>query len=337
MIKYIHTKMYRKIFFLQFILSLVFIPIFSNAQSTFLPFSTSNELGIEMIPNYPRPNEKVYLSISLYTDDISSAEISWFVNGKLQEKGKGLVSFSTKLGNVGVETKIEIKALLLSGSSVSKTITLVPASVDIVWEAQSYTPPFYKGKALHPRQGVLKLVAVPEFYKDGKRIKSENLVYTWSNKTEVFQDKSGYGKNIIILNGSKLGDTDSIELLVTDPSNNLVADAFVDIFPTDPLIVFYRNDPFYGQLYNTSMPSLYDLKTEEVQLVASPYYFSKEKLNNMNYEWRINGSVVEELSTSLSAIFKKPEEAGESRISLQIENQNRILQSANKGVSIRFK
>ncbi len=327
----------KKIIILQFILSLVFIPALSSAQSGFLPFSTTNELSIEMIPNYPRPNEKIYISINLYTDDISSADISWFVNGKLQTKGKGLLSFSTKLGEVGTETKIDIKASLLSGSNISKTLTIVPASADIAWEAQSYVPPFYKGKALHSRQGVIKLVAIPEFYKNGKKIPPENLVYTWSNKAEVFQDKSGYGKNVILLNGSILGDVDSIELLVTDPVNNLVADAFVDIFPTDPTIVFYKNDPFYGQLYNQSIPSLYDLKTEEVQLLASPFYFSKERSNNMKYEWRINGSLVEELSNSLTAIFKKPEGSGQSRVSLQIENNNRILQSASKNISIQFK
>ena len=83
------------------------------------------------------------------------------------------------------------------------------------------------GKALHSRQGnSAKIVAMPEFVKNGKRVGAENLIYEWSNGVDVYQSQNGYGKSVLILNGSTLGQTDKIEVLVTDPVNNLVAEAF---------------------------------------------------------------------------------------------------------------
>ena len=205
----------------------VVLPLISLAQiNVNVPFALSNELGVEIIPNYPRPNEPVFINLTLYTDDLNSADIGWYKNDKLVLNGKGKVNYSFVAGNVGEETKIEIRIKLLSGTSFSKSFTLNPASIDLVWEANSYVPPFYKGKALHSRQGNLKIVAMPEFVKNGKRTAPENLVYEWSNGVDVYQSQNGYGKSVLILNGSILGQTDKIEVLVTDPVNNLVAEAF---------------------------------------------------------------------------------------------------------------
>ena len=316
----------------------VVLPLISLAQiNVNVPFALSNELGVEIIPNYPRPNEPVFINLTLYTDDLNSADIGWYKNDKLVLNGKGKVNYSFVAGNVGEETKIEIRIKLLSGTSFSKSFTLNPASIDLVWEANSYVPPFYKGKALHSRQGNLKIVAMPEFVKNGKRVGAENLVYEWSNGVDVYQSQNGYGKSVLILNGSILGQTDKIEVLVTDPVNNLVAEAFLDIMPVDPEIVFYQNDPYYGHIFDTALTGSFELKTGEVQILAAPYFFTKEREGLLKYEWRLNGTLVSNLYGSRTAIFKKPEnQTGRSVISLRMENINRILQQADSNLGIMF-
>ncbi|MEK7200786.1 MAG: hypothetical protein AAB672_01505 [Patescibacteria group bacterium] len=316
----------------------VVLPLISLAQiNVNVPFALSNELGVEIIPNYPRPNEPVFINLTLYTDDLNSADIGWYKNDKLVLNGKGKVNYSFVAGNVGEETKIEIRIKLLSGTSFSKSFTLNPASIDLVWEANSYVPPFYKGKALHSRQGNLKIVAMPEFVKNGKRTAPENLVYEWSNGVDVYQSQNGYGKSVLILNGSILGQTDKIEVLVTDPVNNLVAEAFLDIMPVDPEIVFYQNDPYYGHIFDTALTGSFELKTGEVQILAAPYFFTKEREGLLKYEWRLNGTLVSNLYGSRTAIFKKPEnQTGRSVISLRMENINRILQQADSNLGIMF-
>jgi hypothetical protein len=320
-------------------IGMMILPAVSSAQMNVdTSYALSNELGVEIIPTYPRPNETVFVNLTLYTGDLNSANITWYKNGKSVLSGKGETRYSFRTGNVGEETKIEIVVNLLNGGSFSKTFTLNPASVDMVWEAISYVPPFYKGKALHPMQGSLKLVAMPEFVKNGRRIPPQNLIYEWSNRTEAYQSQSGYGKNVVVLNGSILGRSENIEVLVTDPVNNLVAQGFVDIAPVDPEIVFYENNPYYGHIFDKALTGSFNLDAGEVQILAAPFYFTKESSGGLKYEWRLNGQTVPDLSGSMTAIFRKPEgESGQSAISLQVAIDNRILQQADNGLTIVFK
>lgn len=321
------------------IIGMVLLPAVSSAQmGGSASYALPNELGVEIVPSYPKPNETVYINLTLYTDDLNSANIAWYNNGKVVLSGKGETRYSFKTGNTGEETKIEIKINLLSGVSFSKTFTLNPAGVDVVWEAISYVPPFYKGKALHPMQGSLKLVAMPEFVKNGKRILPQNLIYKWSNGINVYQNQSGYGKNVVIVDGSILGKSESIEVLVTDPVNNLVAQGFVDISPSNPEIVFYENNPYYGHIFDEALTGTFNLSAGEVQVLAAPFYFTKENAGGLKYEWMLNGQTVPDLTDSMTAIFRKPEgESGQSAISLRVANTNRILQQADNSLTMIFK
>lgn len=324
------------------LVGILILPTVSFAQFNFnlnmdMPYALNNELNVEIIPTYPRPNEQVWVSLTMYTEDLNSSDITWYKDGKNVLSGKGEVRYSFKTGSIGQETKIEIKIKLLNGTSFSKSFTLNPAGVDIVWEANSYVPPFYKGKALHPRQGSLKVVAMPEFVINGKRVAPEKLIYKWSNEVNVYESQSGYGKNVVTLNGSLLGGGENIEVLVTDPVNNLVAQGFVDISPADPEIVFYENNPYYGHIFDMAVADNFDLKTDEVQILAAPYYFTKERSGLLQYKWRLNNELIPDLSESRTAIFRKPEgESGRSSISLQVENLNRILQQAESSLTMNF-
>lgn len=330
----------KKCFFALIASAISVLPLVSHAQfDTNTSFALQNELGIEIIPDYPRPNEVVYVNLSMYTESLDSSDIAWYRDGKLATSGKGLTKYSFRMGQAGENVTIEIRVRLLSGATFSKSIILNPASVDIIWEANSYVPPFYKGRALHPIQGSLKLVAMPEFFKNGTRISPQNLIYQWSNGINAYQDQSGYGKNVVVVNGSLFGRTEKIEVLVTDPINNLVAQGFVDIDPVDPQIVFYQIDPYYGHIFDKAVFGSFNLKSDEVQVLAAPYYFSKEKPGLLQYNWMLNGTSVDDLLGSRTAIFKKPEDktGGSSNIVLRMENSNRILQSTESSLMINFK
>ncbi len=323
------------IFFFGFII----FPFISSAQLNFGGVSSfSDELGVEIIPKYPKPNQKVYVNLTLYTGDLNSAEISWYKNGELVSKGTGQTNFSFEMGESGESTSIEVRVSLLAGPSFSKTFSLNPASVDLVWESNSYVPPFYKGKALHPMQGTLKIVAMPEFIKSGSKIPASNLIYEWSNATESYQSQSGYGKNVLVLNGAFLGTRERVEVLVRDPGGTLVATNAITISPIEPKVVFYENSPLYGHIFDSALKNTFSLTGEEVQVIAAPFYFSSEASQNLKYSWRLNGTRVDDLSGSRSAIFRKPEEgSGRSNISLSIENLNHILQQGSANLSIEFK
>jgi hypothetical protein len=185
----------------------------------------------------------------MYTEDLDSAFITWYKNCQQVLSGRGEKRYSFKAGAIGEKTGIEIQVRLLSGTTFSKKLSITPASVDLVWEANSYVPPFYRGKALHPRQGTLKIVAMPEFVADGSRVAPQNLIYKWSNGTNAYENQSGFGKNILSIKGSELGQSESIRVSVLDPVSNMAAYGSISISPVDPEIVFYEKSPYYGPLF----------------------------------------------------------------------------------------
>ena len=269
----------------------VFLPITTSAQiiksSDFI-----NELEVSVSPDYPRPNEKAYITLYMYTRDLNSADITWYQDGKIVLEGKGETSYSFKTASAGTKTNIKVDVKFLNGVLFTKSLSINPASVDLVWEANSYTPPFYKGKALHPRQGNLKVVAMPEFVVNDKTIPPEKLIYNWSNETKGYQNQSGYGKNSLIVEGSILGQSNTVKVLVTDPVTNLTAQNSIKITPTDPQIVFYKNDPYYGYIFDSALINSFNLTSEEVQILAVPYYFTKEKDSDLKYNWKLNNQTI---------------------------------------------
>lgn len=322
--------------FLRFSIPIFLLPFFLFAQTINMPFTLSNELGVDINPTYPRPNERTSINLSMFTENLDSSNIVWIKNGETVLSGRGQKSYSFVMGKVGEETNIEIQITLMNGVSFSRKMSFNPASVDILWEAQSYTHPFYKGKALHPKQGLLKLIAMPEFYKDGKKIPEKELIYEWRNGLSAIQNQSGYGKDTAWISGSLLGRDERIEVIVTDPVNGITANAFLNISPIEPELIFYENNPFYGHLFDNAIKSSHQLKGEELQIYASPLYLSSEDFFSVNFDWKLNGKSITNLRGSNTAIFRKPETAGRSNVSLNIENSKKILQFATKSVSINF-
>ncbi len=319
-----------------FIFAFVFLPIFSLAQTIDTPYALSNELSVEMTPKYPKPNENVSIVLRMYTENLDSAEISWFINDSLVLKGIGETRYSFVTGNIGDQEKIEVRIKLLNGTSFSKSFTLNLASVDLIWESYSYVPPFYKGKALHPRQGALKIVAIPNFVANGKQILPQNLVYTWSNGIKTLESSSGYGKAVLVISGSDLGRAEDISVLVVDRENNIVASEDLYIKPTDPEIVFYEKNPYYGDNFERALTNNYEMKSSELQIFASPFYFSSPQ-ENLTFTWSLNGKTISSLKDSMTALFKKPEgESGRSNLRLNIGQTAKIFQQASKNLTIRF-
>lgn len=327
----------QKLLAIMFSVMLVWPAIALAQPNNNAPFSLQDELETEIIPNYPKPGEMIWINLSMYTADLDSADIAWYRNGKQELIGKGLKQYSFRNAESGKTTTIEIRVRLQNGITFSKKLSFAPTSIDLIWEADSYVPPFYQGKALHPRQGKIKVVAIPEFIVNNKRIKAEKLIYEWSDGLQVYQSQSGYGRNVLFLNGSILGSSEEVEVFVRDPESNLVAQAFLSIPTTDPEIIFYQNNPYYGFIFDQALGNSLELLTQEVQVLATPFFITKEVGSILQYSWRLNGQTVPELQGSRTAIFRKPEgESGQSRVQLEVKNQNRILQFADKSLVLMF-
>ena len=104
--------------------------------------SIRNYLEVKTIPETPGPSEMVRVSIESYLTDLNKATISWSLNGKVVDRGVGRKSFSFQNGPSGKTTRLTIPITTNAGEYITKEFSGNPVGLTILWEADTYTPPF---------------------------------------------------------------------------------------------------------------------------------------------------------------------------------------------------
>jgi hypothetical protein len=220
---------------------------------------------------------------------------------------------------------------------LSEEIIFRPSSVFLVWESNTYTPPFYKGKSLLTTDAAVTITALPWLTTSGVNfLNPQELVYTWSRNGRVLGSQSGFGKQTVTITGPSLFQEIDIKVEVVSFGGSLRAQNSLTLAPQEPEIVLYEKDSLRGVLWGVALGEEYVFSGDEATLRAEPYFFSKEDaLNNASFIWSLNGNPVsgaEEKEITL----RRPEESGRSRIDVEIINNNRFLQTAKERLFVTF-
>lgn len=315
------------------ILTLMLVPLISFGQ-----FAVSGlELIVTISPSAPKPNQTVSVSIENYSFDLSQSSITWFVNGIIQNQFSDKKSLSLKTGEVGSPSVVNVSVTTPSGTIVTERIVIQPSELNLLWEAGSYTPPFYRGKALHSPKGIIKVVAMADVVGNGGfRLSKNSLDYKWSRDGKILESLSGVGKNTFTIKPFVItpGFT-TIGLKITEKGKKTtLATKSIRVIESSPKIIFYEDHPLLGISFNKALQKTFFLDKEELKIKAFPYFFSKEDVDALNYQWRINGKKVTGNKDNL--LVRVTEEKGVSSISLQINNILKTLQFASASFFIEF-
>lgn len=325
-------------------LSLVFL--FASAHDTSAAVSAPAGIGdyvsIESNPQLPGPNENVTVSITSTSVDLDSATVSWFVDGVLEKKAVGVKGYTLATQGPGSVTVVDVTIAPLKGAMVKRRLVFQPAGVSLIWEALSYTPPFYRGKALNAFDGRVRISALPHFVrKSGGRIPPSELVYTWKKNGTVIGSAGGYGKNVFTppdpISFSR-GES-FIEVSVTAPGENMTAKDAVTVRPFTPKVLLYENDPLLGIRYEHALLGVFTLTKDEVVLVGSPYFFSSREraVPSLDYQWTMNGAPTKNQTADASSVrFRQEGTPGTSLIDLTVKKMGAIFQEARVSLSIAF-
>ncbi|MFH1402078.1 MAG: hypothetical protein ABIG87_00445 [Patescibacteria group bacterium] len=301
-------------------------------------FSNANqEMIITSNPQYPAANQTITLKAEIYITDINRAEILWFVDNKLKKAGVGLKEFSFTTKGLGETTIINIQVNTVDVGQINKQIKIIPVDIDLVWEADSYTPPFYKGKALNTHETVMKMVALPDFIDSyGKKIDAKNLIYKWEKNWKVDNNQSGYGKNSFSFIGPKIFEKTVISVTVESLDGLSKSKKNLSIPTHNPEIIFFEKDPLLGIMDNNALQNIYNQDREELLLVARPFFFSTQDLKrSAKCIWTMNGKIIDNSSTEI-VLRKKEGDTGSSVIALEIQNLKKIMQFASNDFTINF-
>ena len=312
------------------IITAIIVPTGTNAIGL-----EGSDVNVEMIPENPRPNESVYVTLTSYITDINLAIITWKINGKTESSGRGAKQFSFNTGAMNTTTTLDVIITTTEGQTITKTIKTKPSSVDIIWQSEGTVPPFYKGKTLWGHENIITFIALPHITgSNGVEISSKNLVYKWSQNGRVAESQSGYGRNTFTVVPTIISRPMNIQVEVTGVASG-VGQSSIYVAPIESSVVLYSKHPLYGIEFQKALTGTVELNaSKEIILLAIPFYF---KGPGLSYKWSINNIPIGNAPDSNTQVFRQKEGvSGTSRISLSVENSQRILQLAGTEFNLKF-
>lgn len=328
-----------KRYFILFLTLVIFLGNFSlvNSQS----IGGDSELLIEFVPEIPKANELVGVYTKSFSTNVDSATFTWRVNGKTIKTGVGEKNFSFTMGDIGQRINLEVTIRTPEGAVYNKSYSFLPSSVDLIWQTSGYVPPFYKGKALFGHQNTVSVVAVPHIpNKNGVEMNPKNMIYRWRKNGSVVESASGFGKNVYTFEGSLISRDVKVSVEVTPQDESAVGFATITLKPTEPSILLYKKDPLYGIEFQKSLVGEeYFDNSNEISIFVAPFLhdiFSNEDF--VSYSWSINGTQISDTVGNRNQTFRQKDgTSGTSRVSIRIDNTEKILQSSTKNISLTFK
>lgn len=310
----------------------LFFPSIAFAALDLVTFSTN--------PQNPSPNQPVTVTIQSYAINLNSAKITWYVDKEVVKEGIAEKSIQANTKEFGKTTVIDVVIVDAEGVRSDKKFLLRPIEIDILWEADTYTPPFYKGKALPTYKSNVRATAMARF-----RSLSDNpssFYYTWTiNQIQGLGE--GLGKTSAIIPMKYAGSPVPTLVKASDPSTNSEqgnsGSTMQNILAVDPLLLFYEQAPLLGTILERALSGSANTKGTSFRIRAVPYFFSIDDMANgdLVYTWKKGGqSIAPSLDPTSFQLGKAGTGAEASAVSLSVQNRKRILQAANTQVTVNF-
>lgn len=286
--------------------------------------AVSGDIQISINPKFPGPREAIRAEAISYSFDAQTASFSWYVNGKSAGSGKGLASISTVTGGVGSATTIEVTAESRDGKEFSKTLTIYPADVDLLWSANTFTPPGYNGKALPTQESTVKIIAMPSIAIGGSMVSPANLLYEWWLDGKKLASNSGLGRSTLLVYLAGNSNVEhTVKLQVSDQDKKSVREKTLTIAVYDPKIAFYELDPLRGPLYNHNIREFSFTAGNEIRMLAVPYFFSSPTA--MSYSWSVDNKKLPAAAAEPNTLRYRTQAGSfaDQRVSLEVHSGSR--------------
>ena len=320
------------LFLFMFLLAFLFVLAeIANAQEV---------ISVGINPPQPGPNEEVVVGVESFLLDLDRSRISWSLNGASSKSGFGEKSFSFKTGAAGSVSMISIVVEPQTGERVSQTFIVRPQEVILLWQALTYVPPFYKGKALPASESVIIISAFPELVADsGTRINAGDLFYSWRQDGTALGALSGVGKRSAVLKAKTVPiDETTITLSVSSLDESIEARKQISVLTHEPAVLFYENHPLRGVNFGAALTGSVILESEELTVRAEPFFFSLKDLANeeLEFGWSLNGSALADSSVRELVLRKDGGRAGIAKIDLRLRDFASALQEARSALFVSF-
>lgn len=318
-------KTSRLSYLLLYVLIFAVTPFFCFAQLS----DTGLTLGVQ--PLFPEANQ--IFTVKLAGDTQNRTALSWFINGVEQIAYKNRTTLTTQAGEIGVVQNITAKVTLQSGDIIDVKHTVTSNRVDLLVEADTVVPPFYKGRSL-PSSGSNVQATALVFTKPQQP--QNAFVYVWKLNGQIQNGGGVLGDNTFSFTPS-FEDRATLEVSVLGKDGVVIAQDSQIIPIVKPELVFYEKNPLRGQLF-TALKDAYLFIGDEITVRAEGYFMSKNLLGTtILREWKVNNKVVQSDEAEPNELTLHNEgKTGSSKVSFHVRNLSQLLQGVERSITINF-
>lgn len=311
-----------------FLFGLFYLPAFSQ----FIP---SANVSLDLDPRFPPPESEVKARASVIGINPLTAGFEWYLNGKLMDdaSGRGKNEFIFQTGAIG--TKYDIKVFVIGEPPLSGQASLMfrTSDLSLIWTANTYTPKWYRGKALPIPESRIKVSAIPTFISGGARENPGNLIYRWFLDDELLNEASGIGRQNFEFDSNFLPDSVyQVKVAVENDDKTIKNEKTIFIKTFSPTLLVYLIKPLGGVSINAAIKDVVLAKYGDIlDFVAEPF-FTTVSPKSLQFKWEIGdkkltGSPKEPNILTITTSADSP--AGTS-ISVSVENSKKPIENIIK-------
>jgi len=216
-------------------------------------------------------------------------------------------------------------ALLVISSSASAQ------EVDLLWQGDTYTPPFYEGRSLWSNESQIIIQAMPSGL--GNRAA---LNYRWAKNGVILGLVSGVGRSSLTFSDSIFSKPQVVKVEIIGAGDVVRAESSITISPTPTNIAVYEKNPLYGYMFHKEVLDNYKMTEAEISFSSFPFFFSVPNRSTLylTYDWTTNAGDKETRGT---VTYRTPDQTvGASIIQASLVNTNLLMQRASKTFVVDF-
>jgi hypothetical protein len=293
----------------------------------------AQNLSVTKIPPYPKAGESVVLSVSSFVANLEKSLITWKENNEVVLEGIGKTNYTIPSARNTTFTVEVVDSA--TKKKFTQGITITTSEIDLLWEAiGSYTPPFYKGKALPALEANINVVAIP------KNQLTQNLFYSWEKEYQKQSSQSGKGKNSFGYIATPLEQANDIAVTVSSSDGSFSSQENVVIRYGNSEVLFYQDDPGLGTLFNKAIKNGFNIGTEkDIILTAIPYFITADTATSkvLDMIWSVNGATMPEQTVKNKVrLIGQCGLSGNAVVSIFIKNTSRLFEEGSVGISLEF-
>lgn len=314
------------------IFCILFLPITHVAHAQLDVNSlVSPELLLEVEPEFPRPGEEVTVTINDYRGGTYGSAVTWLYDGQVVDSAENRRSVVVTAGTLNQPATVEAVLSKPGGGKEVLSTTIRPVYLDIIVEAQTRVPDFYRGRAL-PSIG--SMVNVTALVNDGRM--RNDLVYTWRLNRQVLEGGPIRGRNQVSF-ATPMGENAILSVQATEPNGKVLARRAIFVPSVQPTLSFHEVSALFGVKTRPIDGDLI-LVGNTATVRAEPYHLDTRVYNNPAItEWKINNTTTGNTGGNpYEVTFQQTGFAGSANLSFQVRDTTQVLQGAKDTIQVRF-